>query len=586
MQRKMLDDKRKEEEQKQAKRLELFQKKTKKRQEIRKLQQNVKTRSSENLILKEGVVEKQKEEVTIKEWELPAEQQEYDQVQMLVKSYVRIFKNLFSSYSGTGHSANFKNMSDFEWLKERKKMLVSAEVLKIFSDHKVVPKLIAKDNFFTLLKIFCYKVSKTPDYNYLEYEYFVQFFVQVAIFSYNSSDNNLSRYPPVIHVKALLDFMRQTLKEQKKSTEIYDDPERGSGDKDVCRRLNRELLKNPETEMPLGYKTFVEKKLHLEYNPPVVLDQKSQDAYSILDDILFNALGFHIMNPEVSFTKIYRAKGIPPKKIEIDQPPMHERPPSMLRKGPAKSQEQEDVIRPDIYNTKISPTLKLLVAKTPLEDRKDVQIVAEALEDLIHSIELQMSRVIQRKPNAASSKAIVNKALEEREAEMRKERKEAMRKEKLRAKRAQELKEVNAKAKEERDKELAERKTKDSARRLKIEERKKKKEAERKAESEQKAKEISEWRQKIKEENATAQSSPKKKEVTIEEKKKINKRIKDQIKARENEWKNSKQENEEKNKKQKEKLAMQKRRSEAHLSVAAGQREKAEQRKLQVLQLE
>ena len=399
MQRKMLDDKRREEEEKEAKRLELFKKKTAKRNEIRKIQQNVKTRSTENLILKEGVVEKQKEEVTIKEWELPAEQQEYDQVQMLIKSYVRIFKNLFQVYSGTGHSLNFKNMNDFDWLKERKRMLVSSEILKIFSDHKVVPKLIAKDKFFALLKMFCYQVSKTPDYNYLEYEYWVQFFVQVAIFIYNSSANNLSRYPPVIHVKALLDFMRQTLKEQKKSTEIYDDPEHGSGDKDVCKRLNRELAKNPETELPLGYMRWVERKLHVEYNPPVVLDQPSQDAYSILDDIVFNAMGFHIMNPEVSFVKLYRAKGVPPKKIEIEQPPMHQRPPSMLRKGPGKRTESEDHIKPDIYNTKISPTLKLLVAKTQLDDREIAQGVAEVLEDLIHSIELQMNRMIQRKPN-------------------------------------------------------------------------------------------------------------------------------------------------------------------------------------------
>jgi len=47
-------------------------------------------------------------------------------------------------------------MNDFDWLKERKRMLVSSEILKIFSDHKVVPKLIAKDKFFALLKMFCY----------------------------------------------------------------------------------------------------------------------------------------------------------------------------------------------------------------------------------------------------------------------------------------------------------------------------------------------------------------------------------------------------------------------------------------------
>jgi len=242
----------------------------------------------------------------------------------------------------------------------------------------------------------------------------------------------------------------------------------------------------------------------------------------------------------------------------------------MLRKGPGKRTESEDHIKPDIYNTKISPTLKLLVAKTQLDDRENAQGVAEVLEDLIHSIELQMNRMIQRKPNQ-SNKEIVNKALEQREAEMRKEKIIAMRKEKVRQKRMEELKEVNAKAKEDRDKELAERKQQESQKKLKIAERKKKREVDKKAQSVEKAKQIAEWRDKVKADNAAAAiTSPKKKELTAEEKKSINKRLKAQIKARENTWKNSKQESEEANKKLQAKMAMQKQRSEKTLAMARG----------------
>ena len=58
-----------------------------------------------------------------------------------------------------------------------------------------------------------------------------------------------------------------------------------------------------------------------------------------------------------------------------------------------------------------------------------------------------------------------------------------------------------------------------------MEARKKKREEEKKIEKEQKDKEVAEWRAKIKEKSAAAKESPKKPEISAEEKKKIAQRL-------------------------------------------------------------
>jgi hypothetical protein len=142
------------------------------------------------------------------------------------------------------------------------------------------------------------------------------------------------------------------------------------------------------------------------------------------------ALGFHLIEPEVRFRTVVLAKGAPRRKIEIDQPPMHERPASMLRKGPRRPQDDNpsplhtSESTPALFgsSTKLSPTLKLLVAKAPTEDRPLMQEVAEVLEDVLHSVELKMTRIVNRGPRASSqTKTIINRAMAEREEEYRQE---------------------------------------------------------------------------------------------------------------------------------------------------------------------
>jgi hypothetical protein len=177
---------------------------------------------------------------------------------------------------------------------------------------------------------------------------------------------------------------------------------------DVVKRLNRELQENPEADLPEGYIRYTEKRLDVHYNSPGCLSGIQAEAYSILDEIMVGALGFHLIEPEVSFRTVVLAKGAPKKRIEIEQPPIHERPASMLKKGPrrvsAEGSPSHSESTPALLRgtNKLSPTLKLLIAKAPTDEREDITDVAEVLEDVLHSVDLKMTRIVNRGPRAAS----------------------------------------------------------------------------------------------------------------------------------------------------------------------------------------
>jgi hypothetical protein len=74
-----------------------------------------------------------------------------------------------------------------------------------------------------------------------------------------------------VSVKGLLDFMRKALKESGRPTEHFDNPDKGTGDLDVVKRLNAELAADPEIELPEGYVRYFESRLEIRYDPPECL---------------------------------------------------------------------------------------------------------------------------------------------------------------------------------------------------------------------------------------------------------------------------------------------------------------------------
>ena len=234
------------------------------------------------------------------------------------------------------------------------------------------------------------------------------------MYVYNKPEKSLERYPPVVSVKALLDYMRDALQKQGKSTEVYDEPDRGTGDLAVCKLLNEQLAEDPEVALPNGYERYVDYQLMVGYPAPETLSPWAQDVYSILDDIILNKFGFHIMPAEVNFAQLYRARGAPKKKKlpTISAPPT-ERFATKPKFAVAEKRSIESELVKRSSNVHLSPTLKLELAKAPSDDREIYLQCAAVLEDLAHAVSLRANHIIRR--TDADKRVIVNKALLKRQ---------------------------------------------------------------------------------------------------------------------------------------------------------------------------
>jgi hypothetical protein len=141
-------------------------------------------------------------------------------------------------------------------------------------------------------------------------------------------------------------------------------------------------------------------------------------------------------------------------------PPLYERSPSMLLKGPRQLKEEVRAESPDLLSpsqstpalftgtAKMRPVLKLLVSKAGLDERDHVKEVAEVLEDILHSVELRMKRIVGRKQDR---NAIINKALENRQAQMKAAIREKREEEKKRLDHMAELQDILAKKRAEKE---------------------------------------------------------------------------------------------------------------------------------------
>lgn len=72
--------------------------------------------------------------------------------------------------------------------------------------------------------------------------------------------------------------MRNKALDKGKPTDIYDEPDPGTGDKEVCRRLTAELNENADLTLPDGYKIATEKTVEISHEKEFT-DESTAIAY-------------------------------------------------------------------------------------------------------------------------------------------------------------------------------------------------------------------------------------------------------------------------------------------------------------------
>jgi hypothetical protein len=105
--------------------------------------------------------------------------------------------------------------------------------------------------------------------------------------------------PAGVAVKTLLLSMRDAAAEKGERTDAYDQPDPGAGDVRVIKRLDEALANDEDTELPEGYKRVLEKDVDVAYTVPdsLPLTDDKRLVLEVLDDIMSEKLGFHILEP-------------------------------------------------------------------------------------------------------------------------------------------------------------------------------------------------------------------------------------------------------------------------------------------------
>ena len=285
-------------------------------------------------------------------------------LQVVCRKYRRVLKTLFVKYSGTGFA--IRQEPGFQWLAQRKTTITEAEILKILSIYQIVPFLLTKEEFRTLLRSYCAKIAQQHDLTTLDFTGFAGIFPHLA--GCIATKGYAASWPPALQLQQLMLHMRKHA--QGIDLDLFDESDPGTGDKEVVKRLNQQLKLAPEAELPGGYRVVEEQVVEADFRVPecVEMSISCRVSLEVLDSLLNVTLGIHVLEPLVRVTTRKCAKGV--KQKEPDSPPKQ--------------------------NSVLSPSMRFELAKLPAHLKPQATECAQILENLLLSVSLGLTRVIHR----------------------------------------------------------------------------------------------------------------------------------------------------------------------------------------------
>jgi hypothetical protein len=505
-----------------SKKKELAKKKRSLRQQLEKRKLELGVGSKQSLkplvILEEGAA-KITEEIKLKDYEDTPEDKE--SVQAVLRRYARVLKLLFKKYSSSGYTKNRVLKESFEALAEKRSLVFENEFIKLLKEQGVSNSMMTLEEFAALLRAYCVKNNSTK--TAVDWQGFLDMIVQVAIFIYSKPPRDLTHLPPAVSVKTLFDLFRSSSAESGISLKFYDEPDPGVGDRDVVKKLNKLLEKDPLTQMPEGYKRVVDKELDIRYDIPkeLAIQESQQIGIKIMDELLNRVFGIHIIEPQVSLKTVYRARGLlaKPKILPTASQEMLSSQSSLNSKVQPTKRVQIKASHMVTPYVNISPSLKYEVVRLGSSYPQEILIEsAKVLDDLLYSVEIGSARIMsktQRIPGQISNKVKEIQQLNEKQSRAEEERAEKRRKLRKqiieeRLKQQQQEREEKQKQEEELKKQLEE---------LKIAELKKQMNK-RKKEKEERERQIRDWHSKREEEERRKKDEEAKQFTLLQEQKK------------------------------------------------------------------
>lgn len=242
------------------------------------------------------------------------EDRDRELITAFMKKYHKIWKYLHSRYMNQMYSSKGRR-GDFDDLQNKLVQINLPEVTKMLKDHGVYPQLINKDELAQLTRLINMN-TETPnshDLTMLDFTQFLQFIPQLALFCFSRPPVDKSAYPPIASLQALVDTFEQATRDRGKSTAIYEDPDTSNfADRELIHALEEKCLEDPSYPVPEGFRKVIEKQPVFSFAIPdcakSLLSEGQVIATELMDEILFDAIGEHFLEPLITFEHRTRVK--------------------------------------------------------------------------------------------------------------------------------------------------------------------------------------------------------------------------------------------------------------------------------------
>ena len=265
----------------------------------------------DSTIDKEENLGKKKHQIDLYDFSLEEEKDQND-----IKNFLRVNRKLlnflFKSYANSGFY--HKQVNTFDALHNRIETMSLSEAVMMLSNNSIIPELLHKEEAGAILRLVNAKIIGDKRENKaLTFEAFNSYFLQIAMFVFGREPINLSQKPPVESAKALMKLFEKSAVKRGESIRLFENPEYTIiADNDVLNELNKLLKKNPNVNMPDGYKKIKIKEYKSEFKIPEYFEipEKNKICLEIMDGILFKNFGFHIFEPISKPVYSYKAKPV------------------------------------------------------------------------------------------------------------------------------------------------------------------------------------------------------------------------------------------------------------------------------------
>ncbi|EGR31584.1 hypothetical protein IMG5_106360 [Ichthyophthirius multifiliis] len=365
------------------------------------------------------------------------EERDKNMIQIILRRYHKVLKNIFVKYSNSGFSVQFtnQNINSFDNIKQHSSMISVPEIYQFvkyyeFSDllsneeHKVLVRLVATKGNRKLLKKNIENISQEKiqeekqkqnmfeknsqknQWNYAKNDIkdvkafdffgFQDYIVQLSSYIYTKLPNDFRHLPLNCSLQKLFDHMRFVTKNKNKNTALFDDPDNQYfGESEVIKEYNKKLQQNPDYPLPKGYKKIKEKQLKFDYNIDkqgnIPIKESFKYAYIFLNELLNEKLGFHLIEPKSIIKEVVKAQPIIQQIIEVEAHYLdHFKYPETCGKKQIKSINQSMQIDNQGPKDSTKSLPSTLYGQKKYSDKRVLEI------DSLHNLNLTMKLVISQ----------------------------------------------------------------------------------------------------------------------------------------------------------------------------------------------